>query len=241
MSHLYEKVTMNKGDNYITIEDTNCLTSIQTLDLVNKIIKDPSFQNIPNISILLNLKLSEDVHDYLSKKMFELIDERIIFYHDLKNIDQSNYAFTYKSLHNISNEEFISIWSKSMEYSLNAPSSLSMEELMRSVQLELGEHFKNSCMLVYEKGCPIGVTMPHIEPGKVEEGRMYYFGLIPSERGMGKSKWVHRDTMSLLKNFFEASYYIGSTSTNNIPMLKTFKSNGCIEKDRLRVYKLYGR
>jgi len=39
--------------------------------------------------------------------------------------------------------------------------------------------------------------MPHIEPGTSEEGRLFYFGIIPSERGKGKSKLLHKQALEI--------------------------------------------
>ncbi|WP_257351012.1 GNAT family N-acetyltransferase [Pseudalkalibacillus decolorationis] len=124
-----------------------------------------------------------------------------------------------------------------MVHSPNAPSSLNIDEHMKSVEIELGPSYINSCMIVLEKTKPIGVIMPHIEPGTKEEGRLFYFGIIPSERGRGKSKQLHRQALQVLRDDFQASYYIGSTSQNNEPMLKTFMANGCKVIEKSKVYK----
>lgn len=70
-----------------------------------------------------------------------------------------------------------------MAGSLNAPSSLNIDEQIRSVEVELGPDYKDSCIITYEEGKSIGVIMPHIEPRTLNEGRMFYFGLTPEERG----------------------------------------------------------
>ncbi|WP_423808617.1 hypothetical protein [Pontibacillus yanchengensis] len=79
--------------------------------------------------------------------------------------------------------------------------------------------------------------MPHIEPGTKNEGRLFYFGLIPSERGKGKSRKLHQRALGILQQDFQARYYIGATSVHNKPMVNTFISNGCEIMESYKVYK----
>jgi hypothetical protein len=132
--------------------------------------------------------------------------------------DYGRYLLLYKEelslnegryLENISINEFKRVWEESMKGSLNSPSSITMDEQMRSVEVELGPDFKKSCVVACENSRPIGVVIPHIEPGTLREGRLFYFGLIPEERGKGKSIPLHQQALDILKNVFKAEYYKG--------------------------------
>jgi hypothetical protein len=125
-----------------------------------------------------------------------------------------------------------------MSGSENTKSTLSMEEHLRSVKLELGPCWRKSCYAVYENRHPIGIAIPHIEPGTSEEGRLFYFGLIPEERGKGKSAEIHRDSLILL-NRLGALFYIGSTNQANHGMQKVFLKNGCRITSRIESYYYY--
>ncbi len=144
--------------------------------------------------------------------------------------------YQYKNLKDLSVQGFKYLWSLSMEGSPNPQSSLNIDEHLQSVKTELGENYERSCMAVYENEKPIGVIIPHIEPGTAEEGRLFYFGLSQSERGKGKSGIIHQDALDILYKDFRAAYYIGSTSYNNQPMLNTFIKNGCRIKEELLCY-----
>ncbi|MGM0750640.1 MAG: hypothetical protein ACQET6_01855 [Bacillota bacterium] len=230
-----EKVKIIQGDNYATIEDTNELTPSELKELVNYLDQTPPYHSLSNLKILVNHTFSREVDQYLEGKRYDLVDEFLTVYKKLEK-SEVEHSFTLKNLHMISKNEFIHIWLESMKSSLNPPSFLSMGEHMKAVKTELGAHYKDSCIAVYEGDKGIGVMMPHIEPGTKDEGRLFYFGLIPVERGKGKSKLLHKLALSLLESEFHATYYIGGTSIHNTPMIRTFQANGCEVMDRNRVF-----
>lgn len=57
--------------------------------------------------------------------------------------------------------------------------------------------------------------------------RISYMGLIPSFRGKGLGKWVHRHGFQMMKSQ-GGNLYHGGTLTNNFPMRKLFESHGCV-------------
>lgn len=233
---LYEKVKFVEGENFVTVENTHHLSSEEVLMLAEELVKDERIQKVDHLTILLRDSFSKQVGKHLENLQFKLHDESIFVCCDLQQLEPEE-AFELKSLHEVSSEQFKTIWKKAMEGSLNASSYLNMEEQMKSVEKELGPSYKDSCYIAFEQGCPIGVVMPHIEPGTEEEGRIFYFGLIPEERGKGKSSALYHQGLFLLKNKFGASYSIGATSVKNIPMQKVFENNRCTVIDCVNVYR----
>lgn len=236
-AQFYEKVKVVKGENFVTIEDTKNLTEHEFISLVTDLMNQSAIKNTKNVNILVESKFSEKVDLVLGQNGFNLHDENVTVRKELDSLYSDEHLYSVRTLNDLPESDFKDIWQKSMEGSLNAPSSLNIEEQMRNVKVELGPGFQDSCIVAYEDGNPIGIIMPHIEPGTKEEGRLFYFGLLPEQRGKGKSKSLHQQTLAILKNQFDASYYIGNTSCNNAPMLKTFKSNGCMVLERNKVYK----
>ncbi|MGI8313564.1 GNAT family N-acetyltransferase [Halobacillus mangrovi] len=233
---LYEKVKFVQGENFVTIEDTHQLSAEEVLMLAEELVKDERIQKVDHLTILVQNSFPAQVGTLLENLQFKLHDESIFFRCDLQHIEPED-PFELKSLHEVSVEQFNNIWEKAMQGSPNASPSLSMEEQMKSVEKELGPSYKDSCCIAYEQGRPIGVVMPHIEPGTKEEGRIFYFGLIPEERGKGKSSALYHQGLFLLKNKFGASYSIGATSLRNVPMQKVFENNQCKVIDRVKVYR----
>lgn len=226
-----------KGANFVTIEDTKDLSEEELADLITNWMEQPFTKRVSHLNILVNSKFSTEIDLLLIEHGFNKHDEVITVHKEL--IDESNESpNTFKDLHTISEEEFMATWEQVMTGSLN-PSSLKIEEQMESVKIELGSSYKESCILAYEGGKAIGVTIPHIEAGTLDEGRIFYFGLIPEEREKGKSILLHRQTLGLLKSKFGAIFYIGNTCHKNIPMLHTFRKNGCKVLEKNKVYKKY--
>ncbi|OAT81894.1 hypothetical protein A6P54_10290 [Bacillus sp. MKU004] len=241
VSDLMAKIKLVKGENFVTIEHTSSLTDRELMELIPYLIKQPFIQTSKNVNILVDRNVSKKAASLLEEYEFKLHDENITVRKVLDESAEVEDGFVLKDLYELPLAEFKRVWEASMAGSLNAPSSLNMDEQMRSVEVELGHDYKKSCMIAYENGAPIGVIMPHIEPGTSEEGRLFYFGIIPSERGKGKSRLLHRQALGILKRDFKASYYIGSTGYNNLPMLKTFERNRCTVVERNKVFKKINR
>ncbi|MBM7587764.1 hypothetical protein JOC86_004338 [Bacillus pakistanensis] len=237
-SNIYQKVKSIVGENFVTFEDTKYLTENEMKQFIDYILEDSMFSNKKFINVLVHRKFSRHIDQLLIGEGFYLHDEFIMVYKDLKNHFAETSPFTFKSLELISEGEFKSVWKGTMEQSLNAPSSLTMDEQMENVKIELGEGYRKSCVIAYEEGRPIGVVMPHIEPGTEKEGRLFYFGLLKAERGKGKSIPLHKQALSLLKDDFKADDYIGGTSIHNLPMQKIFNHNDCKVVETNKVYKM---
>ncbi|WP_163527621.1 hypothetical protein [Halobacillus ihumii] len=234
-SNLYKKVKFVEGENFTIVENLTHLSQKQLFTLLEYLIHDDHYKKAATLSILLPSP-SVEVEEQLAKKGFTLHDITVSVKRDLSDISRTEEPFTLRVLEEGMEESFKQVWSQSREGSLNASSSLTMDEQFSSVEKELGPNYRHTCQMVYEGAKPIGVVMPHIEPGTTGEGRFFYFGLIPEERGKGKSKALHRQALSVLRDEFRADYYMGSTSYRNQPMLKVFDYNGCQEVARSNLY-----
>lgn len=233
---LYEKVKIVKGEKFVTFEELHHLSELEMKEFVYVILNDPELLNTATLNVVISDQ--KDAYKDLIDAGFLLHDETVQVTHNLETQIERTTRYTFVSLHELTKEKYKKVWAEAMTDSFNAPSSLSIDDQLNSVERELGADYKDSCMIVYEGKKAIGVVMPHIEPGTKEEGRLFYFGLVPSERGKGKSKEIHRQCLRLLRDEFGATSYIGSTSVRNLPMMKTFHANGCEETQRNRVYTL---
>jgi len=234
---VYKKIKVIKRDQYVIIEDTKNLTNQEMIGLIPELMNNPYIQHAKYVTILVDSKFNDTVEPLLIKNGFTFRDENITVHKILNESCEEECDYTFKTLHELPTNEFKNIWMESMKDSLNPPSTLNIDELMRSVELELGPSYKDSCMVAFEEQKPIGVVIPHIEPGTLNEGRLFYFGLVPNERGKGKSKRLHQQALKILESSYKATYYIGRTSHRNLPMLKTFVKNGCAVTERNKVFK----
>lgn len=229
------KVKVIEATNYLIVEDTTNLSDALMLALIRFLTGDYIYSQ-KSLTIALTDNISADVTNCLAMNGFQFHDEFVYYTQDLEHYQDNKLFFSYQSLQTNSEAYFKSLWSKTMKQSLNAKSSLSIEEHMTSVKEELGYKYKDVCLIAYEKDIPIGIIIPHIEPRTMVEGRLFYFGLLPEQRNKGKSKLLHLDALVKLKGL-GATNYVGSTSFNNIPMIKTFQRNNCRLVLRTKVFK----
>ncbi|GEN53367.1 GNAT family N-acetyltransferase [Halobacillus faecis] len=241
MNHkLYEKVKFVEGENFVTIENTQDLTDEELQSLALTFVEDSTYDEVKNRTILVPSTFKEKTKGYIKGLGYKQHDEVYFVRCHLDEVGEGigkAQRFKFISLRKEEEVVFKETWRRSMEGSLNAPQSLNMEEQMKSVKKELGPGYVDTCLTAYENGTPIGVVMPHIEPGTKEEGRIFYFGLVPEERGKNKAAALYKEGLSLLKHHFKASYSIGATSVQNSPMLKVFEKCGCTVTERVGVYK----
>ncbi|KMK77875.1 hypothetical protein AB990_04565 [Alkalihalobacillus pseudalcaliphilus] len=195
-------------------------------------------ERLKSVTILVGHQFNECVWEHLNQLDFHLHDTVVMVYQTLTDEHvKGPTTYQYKNLQEVSTSTFKGIWEECLHGSLNARSRLSIDEHMDSVEEELGPGYLHNCLLAYENGHPIGMIIPHIEPGTEAEGRIFYLGVLPEERGKGRSRVLHQDALSLLRDTYQAKTYIGSTSQNNIPMLKTLTNNGSKVVQMNHVYK----
>ncbi|NDI37135.1 GNAT family N-acetyltransferase [Chengkuizengella sediminis] len=235
---------LNGLPNYIAIEEKNEI-EFDNEELQNnliELIKIGVKLGINRISALINrtsqhyLNLSE----MLIHHGFEPYASKVEVYRDLHDINSNIKEYTWRSIEEatISEGKFKECWKQCMSGSDNAPSSLTMDEHLNSVKSELGDNWMSSCKVIFLKDKSIGISIPHIEPGTIDEGRLFYFGVLPEHRGKGLSSFIHHQSLYLLKQM-GASYYIGSTHEKNIKMQKVFQRNNCSIKAHTESYYKY--
>lgn len=171
---------------------------------------------------------------------FEKYASRVEVYLDLEELDSKPpvYEWRHVDFEYLTEEKFKRVWERCMIGSDNKASSIAIDEHLHSVKSELGPEWRHCCKVVFKNNSPIGMAIPHIEPGTEKEGRLFYFGLIPEARGKGMSSHVHLQSLQFLKEM-GATYYIGSTHESNIKMQKVFSRNSCTIKSRTESYYKY--
>ncbi|WP_082232486.1 GNAT family N-acetyltransferase [Halobacillus massiliensis] len=219
------------GDNFIAVEEADHLTDVELFKVLDQL----ESEEVRNISLMLSPHRSRSVVNKLSDRNYYYTDTTIYFYHSLEKL-------RVREKHNIEwvrleERDFKMVWVQAMQGSLNHTGPINIDEQMGSVKKELGRTYRDSCLVVNVNGQIAGACMPHIEPGTTEEGRLFYFGLLPEFRGRGLAGEIHLAALKKLLEDFSASYYIGATSMHNIPMLKVFERNGCREIRKKEVYK----
>ncbi|ETI70834.1 GNAT family N-acetyltransferase [Neobacillus vireti] len=227
---------------YITIEQKEKPTDLISEQELSMLINLCSYWGLKRIGVSLD-KTSEDFNylsDLFQRNGFEHFSSRVEVYKDLTNLDKGETPFTYAALadQSFSESEFKHLWERCMSGSDNKPSTLTMDQHIMSVKSELGEDWGKSCHVYYLQNNPIGISIPHIEPGTMDEGRLFYFGLLPEARGKGLSTSLHLHSLWALKEM-GATYYIGSTHIANKKMERVFEKNGCVTRTQTETFYKY--
>ena len=132
---------------------------------------------------------------------------------------------------------FADLYERCRSGTANKNNLFTIEQAMESFENEFGYEWRTYCQTFWKDGEPIGLSIPHIEQGTIDEGRLFYFGVVPEWRGQGYGTIFHRMSFELLKKVGAATY-VGSTDENNRHMIRIFEKNGCRLRDRKGVYRI---
>ncbi|GGF20531.1 N-acetyltransferase [Halobacillus andaensis] len=229
-----KEVKIVEGENFVTVEEADQLDPVKMKVLLDEI--EANFKKVEHFTVLLSEFQTEQVKGVLFEKGYQWAETTVYVHKNLIQLEDHPCSIKLKDLETYSEAAFLDVWKESMIGSLNGGSRLNMEEQMKSVKKEIGTSYGKTCITAFENEEPIGVMMPHIEQGTKEEGRLFYFGLLPKFRGSHKGRELHHLALTRLRNDFGATTYIGATSQNNEPMLKVFSANGCEVKEKKNAF-----
>lgn len=229
---------------YLVIEEIGEIDSAKHFEeVLSELMKYIREKEIQSVSVVLNEQEVEytPYAELLGQFSFERQETQFFYRRDLskfKDIEMKS-AFAVKSLKEIDSDIFLKTWAEASSGSLNAStpfSTLSMQKEFEGLQTELGPDYEKTCLVIFYRNQAVGVTMPQIEEGTIDEGRLFYFGIIPAFRNRGWGKYLHKLSLHFLKQM-GAAYYIGATGQNNIPMQRIFETNACELMERKFIYR----
>ncbi|WP_404456353.1 GNAT family N-acetyltransferase [Oceanobacillus kapialis] len=186
----------------------------------------------------ISVLLDETYESILFDEGFEKISTVAEYTRSLASLEQQAFPFHWSSLGEgyITDQQFAELYERCRSGSANKNKKQPIEEVMRSLESELGSAWRDICYYFVIDREVCGISIPHIEEGTTDEGRMFYFGVVPEMRGRGFGSSMHVASLSLLKQQ-NAAYYVGSTDTSNQAMITIFVKNGCTLRDRKGIYR----
>ena len=137
----------------------------------------------------------------------------------------------------IADSDFGEFYERCRSGSANKNKLFTIRQVLESLENELGPEWRSSCFVFRNSGESIGLSIPIIEQGTVDEGRLFYFGVVPEWRGKGYGAALHRISLNLLRGI-GATTYVGSTDEANRHMIRIFEQNGCMLRDRKGIYRM---
>ncbi|MBD7907713.1 GNAT family N-acetyltransferase [Sporosarcina gallistercoris] len=187
----------------------------------------------------LSLLMDETFEVWLLKKGFHKVSVIVEYTVDLHPIHMQRPDISSMILADseMTDETFAHLYEQCRSGSANKNILFTIEQIMESFELELGPDWRSHCMIFQKEDQPVGISIPHIEPGTKEEGRLFYFGILPKWRGKGVGTVCHQHSLEALKGF-GATYYVGSTDAANAGMIRIFENNGCVLRDRKGIYRI---
>lgn len=187
----------------------------------------------------LSLLMDEENEDWLLKRGFKKVSSIVEYSKALEGPFKSISPIQVQSLadSHVTDSDFAKLYDSCRSASANKNNLFTIEQIMESLECELGAKWRDQCFIFSQKGMNYGISIPHIEQGTTDEGRMFYFGVVPEQRCKGYGTIFHAISLELLKTL-GAKKYVGSTDTNNEPMRRIFEANGCILWDIKGIYRI---
>ncbi|MGP4072917.1 GNAT family N-acetyltransferase [Piscibacillus sp. B03] len=204
------------------LEDINQLNQIdESIDQLIAGIKETEFKKVMLVCPRGYLNQLEFVGKHMEMK-----GERVIYKRSLETPLESE-PLDYE------------IWSPTEERSISFLSELmgrsltDTKKFLKSMMVELPSQYQKMFTVFKINSEPIGVVLPHLEPGRNQEGRLFWIGVHPKHRGKGYGHHLHLIGLERLREDFKAKTYLGATEIDNVPMRKTMQANGCVEDHRV--------
>ena len=187
----------------------------------------------------LSLLMDESFESWLLEKNFCKISSIVEYTRKLTDLPEIDDRFVWHSLSEglMDDKKYAKLYDLCRSGSANKNIKQPIDQVMNSLNIELGPEWRQHCYYFSKDEAITGISIPHIEMGTEDEGRLFYFGVVPNLRGQGQGGSIHKISLVLLKNF-HANYYVGSTDANNSYMIKIFEKNGCELRDRKGIYQI---
>lgn len=151
---------------------------------------------------------------------FEYVTENIIVCKDIYEVEDVESEIDFKLIEEVGEDAFYSLWNEMTE------EQVTYDQFVNMMLQEIGEQWKEHCLTASINEEQIGIVIPYIEKGTLEEGKLMYFAVAPNMRNKGYEAAFFTGAMFVLKEI-GASYYIGETNVQNEWMKDIFENNGC--------------
>lgn len=151
---------------------------------------------------------------------FEYVTENIIVFKDIYEVEDIESEINFQLIEEVGEDAFHSFWNEV------TAEQVDYDQFINMMEQEIGGQWKEHCLTAVVSEEPIGIVIPHIERGALEEGRLMYFAVAPNMRNKGYEAALFTGAMFVLKEI-GASYYIGEVNVQNEWMKDVFEKNGC--------------
>ncbi|PGM90846.1 N-acetyltransferase [Bacillus cereus] len=151
---------------------------------------------------------------------FEYITENMIVFKDIYEVEDVESEIDFKLIEEVGEDTFYSLWIEMTE------EKATYDQFVNMMEQEIGGQWKEHCLTAVANEESIGIVIPHIERGTLEEGKLMYFAMVPNMRNKGYEAAFFTGAMFVLKEI-GVTYYIGEANVQNEWMKDVFEKNGC--------------
>ena len=188
----------------------------------------------------LSLLMDEVHEDWLFEKGFRKVSAIVEYTRSLDEVfvqEEPSLIAEILAGSKMNDMTFANLYEHCRSGTANKNNLFTTEQAMESFENELGPDWRKHCYLFRKDEELIGLSIPHIEQGTIDEGRLFYFGVVPERRRQGYGGLLHQLSLELLKNF-GATTYVGSTDEDNRHMIRIFEQNGCHQREKKGIYRI---
>ncbi|EJQ00534.1 GNAT family N-acetyltransferase [Bacillus mycoides] len=216
------KIRKNASSIIIKENDAEVFTEEQLEEIMQYCVAEAEKDGIEELQFEISSKSPNyDVYKKCFETYsFEYITENMIVFKDIYEVEDIESEIDFKLIEEIGEAAFYSLWNEV------TGEQIDYDQFVNTMLQEIGGQWKEHCLTASIDEEPIGIVIPHIERGTLEEGKLMYFAVAPNMRNKGYEAAFFTGAMFVLKEI-GASYYIGETNVQNEWMKDVFEKNGC--------------
>ncbi|WP_002146584.1 GNAT family N-acetyltransferase [Bacillus cereus] len=224
IEQLEKHFKIRRSASSITIKENNAeiFTEEQLEEMMQYCVAEAENEGLEKLHFEISSKSPNyDVYSKcFGKHLFECFAENIIVFKDIYEVEDIESDIDFKLIEEVGEEAFHSLWNEMTE------EQVAYDQFVNMMEQEIGGQWKEHCLTAVVGEEPIGIVIPHIERGTLEEGKLMYFAIAPNMRNKGYEAALFTGVMFVLKEI-GASYYIGETNVQNEWKKDIFEKNGC--------------
>ncbi|KKZ99186.1 hypothetical protein B4147_3770 [Bacillus wiedmannii] len=218
----YFKIRRNASSIIIKENNAEPFTEEKLKGIMQYCVAEAEKEGIENLHFEISSKSPN--YDVYKKSFetysFEYTTENMIVFKDIYEVEGVESEIDFKLIEEIGEDAFYSLWNEV------TGEQIDYNHFVHMMLQEIGEQWKEHCLTASVDEEPIGIVIPYIERGTLEEGKLMYFAVAPNMRNKGYEEAFFTGAMFVLKEI-GASYYIGETNVQNEWMKDVFEKSGC--------------
>lgn len=175
------KIRRNASSIIIKENNAELFTEEKLKEIMQCCVAEAEKEGIENLHFEISSKSPN--YDVYKKSFetysFEYATENMIVFKDIYEVEGVESEIDFKLIEEIGEDAFYSLWNEV------TGEQIDYDHFVHMMLQEIGEQWKEHCLTASVDEEPIGIVIPHIERGTLEEGKLMYFAVAPNMRNKG--------------------------------------------------------